>query len=135
MKGLDYPAETIKKVGWTAIFTVYTGIIFYGSIYHVQEGPPLISLPGADKLIHAGEFTLFTLIGYRTLKYYSRGKVSKTTLISLSVFYGGLTELVQAFIPYRTASAFDWLADIFGVAVGLLLILAIKKWRTKIEWS
>ncbi|MBS3736413.1 MAG: VanZ family protein [Candidatus Bipolaricaulota bacterium] len=135
MKGLDYPTETIKKAGWTAIFTVYAGIIFYGSIYPIQEGPPLITVPGADKLIHAGEFALFTLIGYRTLSYYSRGKESKTTLILLSMFYGGLTELVQAFLPYRGASAIDWFADIFGVAVGLLVIVVIKKWRTKKEWT
>lgn len=128
MKGPKYPAEAIKKAGWTALFTVYAGIIFYGSIYPVQEGPPIITVPGADKLIHAGEFTLFTLIGYKALSYYLRDTGRKTSIIALSIFYGGLTELVQMFFPYRGASAFDWFADVFGAGLGLIVILVIKKW-------
>lgn len=130
MRGSSYSAETIKKVGWTAAFTVYAGIIFYGSIYPVQEGPPLITFPGADKLIHAGEFFLFTLIGYQAISYYTERGGRYTRLIGISIFYGGLTELVQIFFPYRTASALDWFADLFGIGVGLLAIIIIEKWKT-----
>lgn len=105
MKVSSYPTEKIKKLGWTAIFTVYAGIIFYASIHPVQEGVPIITVPGADKLIHAGEFTLFTLIGYKAISYYTDNDERYRSLITLSIFYGGLTELAQMFIHYRAAGS------------------------------
>lgn len=120
----------IKKVFWTVIFTVYTGLVFYGSIYPVQQGPPLIAIPGADKLIHAGEFTLFTLIGYVTFSYYTEGEKRSKSLLAFSIFYGGLTELVQMFFPYRTASVLDLLANLFGILVGLVIIQVMKRLTT-----
>ncbi|MBS3786975.1 VanZ family protein [Candidatus Bipolaricaulota bacterium] len=129
MKVSIYPAEKIKKLAWTAIFIVYAGIIFYASIHPVQEGVPIITVPGADKLIHAGEFTLFTLIGYKAISYYTESDGRYRSLITLSFFYGGLTELVQIFFHYRTASVLDWFADIFGIGFGLIVILLIDGWR------
>ncbi|MCF7890272.1 VanZ family protein [Candidatus Bipolaricaulota bacterium] len=132
MKDSSCPTEIIKKAVWTAIFTVYAGIIFYASIYPVQKGPSLTTVPGTDKLIHAGEFILFTLIGYRTISYYTGSSEERNAgLISLSIFYGGLTELTQMFFPYRTASVLDWLANVSGVGLGLIVIVMIERWRAK----
>ncbi len=130
MKQFRTKTEMLKKVFWTALFTVYAGLIFYGSVYPVQEGPPLIAIPGFDKLIHAGEFTLLTLIGYRTFSYYTESGKRIRSLFVFSIFYGGLTELVQTVFPYRTASALDMLADLFGILLGLVIIMVMERLRT-----
>jgi hypothetical protein len=37
------------------------------------------------------------------------------------IVYGGLIEIVQSFLPPRTAEWEDWLQDIAGVAIGAIL--------------
>jgi VanZ family protein len=39
----------------------------------------------------------------------------------LLVVYGGTTEMLQSFLPTRTAEWIDWLQDIAGVVVGVAL--------------
>ena len=123
----------IKKFIWTSLFTVYSGLIFYGSIYPVQQGGVSFIVPGLDKIIHAGEFFVFTLIGYKTFSYYMENKGRRVRLISTSLFYGGLTEFSQLFFPYRTASWLDFLANLFGIVAGLMAMLIIEKYKTNVK--
>ncbi len=83
-----------------------------------------------DKLAHGIEFALFALLGYRTLGYYIADTGRNTRLRAaaiISAFYGGLTELCQYFLPYRSASVLDWSADLLGAALGLSLIILADK--------
>ena len=131
MKNTDPLKQSMKKSIWTGIFALYAGIIFYASIYPVQSGAPLVSVPGMDKVVHAGEFTAFALIGYRTLIHYVGRAKSYLAVAIVSLFYGGLTELTQLFIPYRSASAVDWVADLIGVAIGLIILIFFRRWKAK----
>jgi len=133
MNGFYYRIDRIKRGIWTAILAAYTGAIFYASVYPVGEGPSIVTFPGIDKIVHAGEFALFALICYRTIGYYTGREMRRLGLIATSVFVGGLTELVQLLFPYRTASFLDWFADLAGVAIGLALIIVIEKWKAKKE--
>ena len=127
----NFSNEVLKKIFWTAVFALYSGLIFYVSIYPFRGTPSPIIFPGADKLIHAGEFTLFFLIGYQTILYYTKNEGKLIWTLGLTTFYGGITELAQLAFVYRTASLIDWGADILGAVIGLLIILLIEKWKVR----
>ena len=133
MNVFNYSIDRAKRGIWTTILAAYTGIIFYASVYPTGEGPSIATFPGVDKIVHAGEFALFVLIGYRTISYYKGLESKRLGLIVLSIFIGGLTELVQLFFPYRTASVLDWFADLAGVATGLVVIYLVEKWKANKE--
>ncbi|MFW6104284.1 MAG: VanZ family protein [Candidatus Bipolaricaulota bacterium] len=123
--------EIARKVSWTLVFLVYSGAVFYFSIRPIREGVPVIGIMGMDKLVHAGEFTLYALLGYRAIKYYVKAEKTIHTLAGVSVIYGTLTELSQLFLYYRSASVLDWLANILGITIGLMIIILHGKRGSK----
>jgi VanZ family protein len=70
-----------------------------------------------DKYIHAGLFALcgtFIVRGWRSeVKHWY-------VILVLMICYGGLTELLQLFIPGRGASFGDLAADSVGATLGIL---------------
>lgn len=70
-------------------------------------------------------FAFLSLWGYR--KPYSEGSKtyrSKALLITMGICiaYGALTEVMQEYlIPKRTGSIYDWIADLVGSVLGILL--------------
>jgi hypothetical protein len=71
--------------------------------------------PGADKWVHGGLFAVLGLLG--ALAW--RGMRARPALLLSLVFLGALTEWLQAYVPGRSVSAADWLADSFGALLGL----------------
>ncbi|MBO7073742.1 MAG: VanZ family protein [Bacteroidales bacterium] len=109
----------------------------------------LISLPGScfprtssywifvrpDKVVHGVMFAVFTfsiIWGYRH-EYCEKDKHYRITLqlitFSIAVFYAGLTEVIQIFIPYREGNWGDFLADVIGCVLGICIfkLIFIKK--------
>lgn len=83
---------------------------------------PEIKIPHFDKLVHAGMFAilvfLFQLDSYKTPK--ARFKV--VLLIISVLLFGSLSEYIQfAYIPGRSGTINDLIADVTGIALGLLL--------------
>jgi VanZ family protein len=78
---------------------------------------PLVGLEsGLDKVAHLIAFTALTFSGYLGFPA-SRGTRTALTLALLA--YGGLIEVLQLFVPGRTAEWGDLLADGIGIAVGV----------------
>ena len=83
---------------------------------------------GIDKVVHIFMYAGFAytcLWGYRK-QYVSNGLVYRRKAIILtviiSIIYGSLTELMQEyFIPKRSGDWFDFLADIIGTGIGVLV--------------
>ena len=74
------------------------------------------SLSNLDKVEHA---VIFLLLAWSALRLWpSHGR---TVVLGLLAF-GGLIELLQAYTPWRSAEALDWLADAAGVALAGLLV-------------
>jgi VanZ family protein len=74
--------------------------------------------------MYAG-FAYTCLWGYRK-QYVSNGLVYRRKAIILtviiSIIYGSMTELMQEyFIPKRSGDWFDFLADIIGTGIGVLV--------------
>ena len=112
--------------------TVIVGLLIaYLSL--VKE--PVIRLPEdvafADKW---GHMLAYLLMGSMLAMNLIRDDKTKKTLwligLLVPVLYGGLLELLQgAFCYPRTASWFDWLADIIGTIVGVSIVVGIWSWR------
>lgn len=90
--------------------------------------PKVKPVLGADKIIHllmyAG-FAFATLWGYR--EHFQRNgeryrrKACWITLI-IGIAYGALTEIMQElFIPGRVGNVYDWVADVIGSVIGVVL--------------
>ena len=74
------------------------------------------SVPYIDKVLHFSVFLLLTLFMDLSLKIPL--PFNKTALIFL-VMYAFLIELVQYFLPYRSAEIFDFVSDLLGILVYL----------------
>ncbi|MFD4181776.1 VanZ family protein [Rhodococcus sp. NPDC058514] len=81
----------------------------------VPSGPPNI-----DKVTH--------LLMFAALAYSARfAGVAVTAVIVWAGLYAAVSEVLQGLLPiHRSASVWDWAADIVGVAVGLL---AFRAWQ------
>lgn len=90
-------------------------VIFASFLFLKQSGHSGISFQHADKIAHFLIFFSLTLLLDLSFKL----SVSKNLLI-LST-YAVIIELLQSFLPYRTASLGDILADILGVIIYIFI--------------
>ena len=69
-------------------------------------------------------FTFSIIWGYRH-EYCEKDKKYRIALqwitFLIAVFYGGLTEVIQEFIPYREGNWLDFLADVIGCVLGICI--------------
>lgn len=119
------------KVFSVLAFLTYSGFVFYYSVRPIGKGSPIFTLPGADKFLHAGEFTIFVLLAYRAIHHFVNTRQTNNSAAGLSIFYASLTEFTQGFISYRTSSWLDWLANLAGISLGLGLIILVRKKKNR----
>lgn len=104
------------------------GVILYLSLFRtISLDAPLFE--GADKLVH---FMLYYLLGAALAidLYRAQVPIKKLFIIAISVatFYGGVIELLQEYyFPPRTGDWLDWIADIAGAIIGVVLVWMTKK--------
>jgi len=84
---------------------------------------------GSDKVAHA---SLYAVLG-ATLAWGRKGVLSPPghwVMILIGALYGATDEFHQAFVRGRTPDWADWSADVMGVAVGYVLVLALVRMTT-----
>ncbi|MDR0965732.1 MAG: VanZ family protein [Myxococcales bacterium] len=114
---------------------LYVGLIFaLSSLPQAQVSTltaPWLAFPHADKAIHFIEYAFLGALGLRALLLKGHG-LSPRRAFPVMLALGGLCalidELFQATVAARDSSATDWLADIFGIFFGLLIVRLIL-WR------
>lgn len=79
---------------------------------------------GADKWLHAISYA--AIAGAVT---YADGRALVGVLAAVA--YGGLVELLQAGVPYRSASALDAVANGVGATIGAAVVLAVVAARER----
>jgi hypothetical protein len=61
-----------------------------------------------------------------------RWPVARWGILLMLAAYGGMTEILQGFVPHRTADWMDWFQDLGGMALGTALCwsaaIVIGKW-------
>ena len=96
---------------WRGLF-----LVFFMFLSWQLLTPATVVNPGSwDKLIHFSAF--FVLAALATLGW--RGS-SATGRILLLLAYAAATELLQYFIPGRSFSLLDWVADGFGAVAAVV---------------
>lgn len=87
----------------------------------IELAPSESGFPHADKLIHLGAFFLLCITGYLSFP-------DSSIFVSVGLaFYGAITEALQHLLTAtRHASLLDWVADISGILLCLLLVRLFK---------
>lgn len=99
---------TIAVISWQA--TIQNGV----------EPPPLMN---GDKVLH---FLAFGTLAFLVDFAFPRSRFGAVKIILL-ILYGLAIEVVQSFLPYRSASAADLLTDIGGICTYALSIPLLKR--------
>ena len=109
-----------RKLSLWLPVVLYTLFIFWLSSAP-RDMPVILRWPGGDKVVHLGEYTP---LGVLLLRAFSRFQLPAA--FATGAMIGGLDEMFQGFVPTRHVSAWDYLADVTGIAIGLL----IYRWKT-----
>jgi membrane associated rhomboid family serine protease len=79
---------------------------------------------GVDNLVHAGLFAALALSG-------RWAGIRRGALAALLVLYAAVSEVLQGLTPLdRSASVVDWLADVAGMLLGLLIWDVVARRKT-----
>ena len=107
-------------------------IIFSLSVISTNEIAPrsILIIPNADKVVH---FCMYTVLSLILLLEFNKPFLSVfpgiVMPLAISILYGGLIEIIQIFISYRSADIFDFLFDVGGSLAGLGLFFLWRKIR------
>ena len=100
-----------------------------------------VGLNVPDKLVHATEFAI---LGFLALRARAGGGITldrRAVVVALmiGICVGALDENYQRLIPQRDSSAKDWVADVVGTALGVLiaagLFLRQRRARRRTQWT
>jgi VanZ family protein len=106
-----------KKLVFTIISAIYVIILFLGATF-IKLGD--FSTPGSDKGLHFIGFFILTILLIFTFKNYTAKRVYLKSLI-VAIIIGIIIEIIQLFIPTRTFSWYDLVADLGGIFLGMVL--------------
>lgn len=130
---------TTPRPGFRKFFIYWFPIVVYGAAIFFQSSRPVpASIPDVaylDKLLHLLGYALMGALfvrAYRTTRI--GGDIFLVVFFSIlcSSLYGFSDELHQYFVPARSASVFDALADVAGSALGTFAAVRIAR-RFKAE--
>lgn len=80
-----------------------------------------------DKLYHAGCYFILGLLLWRYLGHWQQVPIIRALLaVFLGSLYGVSDEWHQSFVPGRSSSVADWLADSIGVAMAVFCLLKLR---------
>jgi len=91
-----------------------------------------INIPYFDKIVHAGLFGILVFLLARGFCLQNQFEYLRKYFVMLSlimsIFYGGLTEILQSTIfVERTTDIFDFISDAVGSAIGIFFFLYYRK--------
>jgi VanZ family protein len=81
---------------------------------------------GFDKVVHFSMYAVLAALVLRATTSYRRISTAVRVVLALSAF-GAADEYHQEFIPNRSASVLDWVADSLGAIAGVLAVRYIPQ--------
>src|SRR5574337_876765 len=125
---MDAAQENLSNAVWEkALFYWAPALIYAATIFYLSSLPkPHEQLPEylrdvSDKLLHVAEYGILGVLWYRVFRWASGPRIAASAVLWAIVagsIYGITDEVHQAFVPMRTASLLDWIADALGSAIG-----------------
>lgn len=115
----------MKFFKYHLLFVLWLIIIFIESSFPASVYPK-IEIWSSDKLVHICVYGLLAALSYLSLihqdKFPYLAKNALIFAIIISAVYGASDEFHQLFVPNRDCEFWDWLADLTGAAIMVLLI-------------
>jgi VanZ family protein len=107
---------------WFPVMAYMTLIFYLSSLPHPDEElPSFLFEKLGDKLLHAMEYSVLAVLSYRALRRTAAAYAAPYAVvlaIAVASLYGATDEVHQAFVPLRTPSWSDWIADTAGAVIG-----------------
>ncbi|MBI5771663.1 MAG: VanZ family protein [Verrucomicrobia bacterium] len=123
---LRNPTETeIRRRQWLWPLLV-AGLIFYASSRSVVAGP---EIPNIDKVVH---FLIHGLLATLLCRMGTGWRAAAWAWLAASA-YGASDEWHQYFVPGRSCSLADWIADTTGAALAVSLYRGVAFYRRALE--
>lgn len=98
---------------------------------------PKTDVPSADKIVHTIMYFGITLILMLNQTRYLREVISRKQMwftFLFSVSFGTLMEVIQHFLPWRSGSIYDFIANTIGVIIAIVVMLiATHYYKSKHE--
>lgn len=114
----------MPRWAWRTLFWCLVAVV---TVLMLLPNPPQAAGTGWDKADHVLAFAAPTVAGLAGLHRWRLPAIAR--LCAGLLAWGAAIEWLQSMLPPRQGDAADWLADVAGVAVGLLLYAA---WRRAI---
>jgi VanZ family protein len=89
---------------------------------------------GADKWVHAASYALLAALAVsgRVTRFTTSGAVGLVVVVLAVAGFGAGIEVAQSFVPGRTASGGDVVANTIGAVVGVACVVSwwvVARWR------
>lgn len=115
----------VKYLDWMAL-VAYCGLIFWLSNQQTLPMPPLFEFQ--DKVMHFGAYFAMAAFSWRAIRHH--GLTGNKLALAAWLFccvYGLSDEWHQSFVPGRSSSGWDWLADSLGAATAVVALLTLRQ--------
>jgi len=91
-------------------------------------------IPAADKWVHGAIYFVLAGLKANCLRFWVRGNgwIALWTMV-LVLTYAALDEWSQGFVPTRSPSFYDFLADAAGAALGVTVFVICRTWRQRVR--
>ena len=99
---------------------IVTAVLTVAMLWPINQPPP--APDGTDKIVHLIAFAVLAFPLART------GRIGLTPVVVGASVFGGVIEIVQPSFG-RSADMQDWIADIAGVVLGIVLALLYRRLR------
>lgn len=93
---------------------------------------PKTDVPSADKIVHTIMYFGITLTLILNQTSYLRKQITKLQLYFATLFsigFGTSMEIIQHFLPWRSGSIYDFIANTLGVLLAIVIILFITRFK------
>lgn len=123
----------VSDILFRALLIIYIGAIAYLCFAKMNNLPQVqkefFGIP-TDKLVHFCMFFPFPIIAFyafdRRLKSRAELLSSLIKLCAWGCIFAGVTEMVQATLPYRSQDVKDFAADCIAIGISSLILLIIN---------
>lgn len=103
---------------------VYWIILFIGTTLPSPQYVDVFQI--SDKIKHFGAYLILAVLLGLNLHFQEKWKVVAQNFLKytfiICIVYGLIDELHQIFVPNRSGEFLDWVADLLGTIVGILII-------------
>jgi VanZ family protein len=115
------PLATYRR----SILAAYVAAVLFLMLAPLETPRAVARVPDADKIVHAALFGVMAGLIWWNLGGPARGRAVRAVV--LATVFASLIEVIQCFIPYRSADALDALAGLLGATVGALAAVWLRR--------